>query len=174
MLTDIAIWGGIVGMAVAVISIIVVLIIKKDIKDVLNLNVVLFDQNFMIKKQAIEKCLKLLDDLNATPAVAKNPEFIRRAKESYNELICVLNNIANAYKFLDYTLNKGEISAAELNNFKISMRKDIGLNLKHAKKQSTKMAKPANSLNSINNFSATNSTSTTNPTTRNKNDNGTK
>ncbi len=138
MLTDIAIWGGIVGMVVALISIIVVLIIKKDIKDALNRDVILFDQNFMLKKQAIEKCLKLLDDLNSTPSVAKNAEFIRRCKESYNELICVLNNLSIADKFLNYAVNLGKISSPELINFKIDCRKDIGLSLKHAQKQKIK------------------------------------
>ena len=161
MLTDIAIWGGLVGMVVAIISIIIILIIKQDIKDVLSRDVILFDQNFMLKKQAIEKCLKLLDDMNATPAVAKNAEFVRRAKECYNELICVLNNISIADKFLDFAINKGDISSAELNNFKLLMRKDIGLSLKHAKKQSTKVAKPANALNTINKPNTTGSTNST-------------
>ena len=55
MLNSIAIWGGIVGMGVAVLALLLMVFTKKDIADIVNRDVILFDQNFALKKQAIEK-----------------------------------------------------------------------------------------------------------------------
>lgn len=141
MLQTIALYGGIVGMVVAVLALIVIVLIKKDVADALNKDVVLFDKNFELKKSAIEKCFKLLDDLEQTPAVAKNAEFVRRAKESYNELICVVTDLAIAEQFLTLTVKNGSVDAATLYNFKLKCRKDIGFSTKHASKQFTSTKK---------------------------------
>lgn len=124
---DIAIWGGVAGMVVAVLVLIVVILIKGDIKSTLSSEALLFDQNFNVKKQAIEKAEKLLDDLFSNDVIAQNPEFIRRAKESYNELLCVVTSQAVAERFKNFALTLQAIDENELNDFKIACRKDIGL-----------------------------------------------
>ena len=127
---NIAIWGGVVGMVVAVLALIIIVLIKADVKSTLSSEALLFDQNFNIKKQAIEKAEKLLDDLSANDAISQNPEFVRRAKESYNELLCVVTNQAIAESFKNFSLNLKTINENELNDFKIACRKDIGLKAK--------------------------------------------
>ena len=82
MLNNIAIWGGIVGMCVALFALLLMVFAKKDIADIVTRDVILFDQNFMLKKQAIEKAFKLLDDLDQNPALLSNAEFVKLAKQS--------------------------------------------------------------------------------------------
>ena len=131
---EVAIWGGVMGMVVSLITLLIIFFIKKDINDLLNRDAILFDQNFSIKKQAIEKSFKLLDDLEQSPNIAGNPEFIRRAKEAYNELLCVLNNISLAEQFRALSLNQGQLNKASLTKYKVECRRDIGLSMKAAGK----------------------------------------
>lgn len=139
MLNNIAIWGGIVGMAVALLALILMIFTKKDIADIVNRDVILFDQNFSLKKQAIEKAFKLLDDLEQTPAIASNAEFVRLAKQSYNELLCVMTNQLLAEQFKNLAI-AGNVNSANLAKFKFDCRKDIGLKTKYIKP--TKEAAP--------------------------------
>lgn len=130
MLNDIAIWGGIVGMVVAVLALILILFAKKDISDIVNRDVILFDENFSIKKQAIDKALKLLDDLDQNPAIMSNAEYVRLAKQSYNELLCVMTNQLLAEQFKQLSMEAGNLNADSLTRFKLNCRKDIGLKTK--------------------------------------------
>lgn len=133
MLNNIAIWGGIIGMAVALLALLLMVFAKKDIADMLNRDVILFDQNFAVKKQAIEKALKLLDDLEQTPELSSNPEFVKLAKQSYNELLCVMTRQQIAEQFKTLALESGTLTADSLAKFKFDCRKDIGFKTKYVK-----------------------------------------
>lgn len=133
MLNNIAIWGGIVGMAVAILALLLMIFAKKDVADMLNRDVILFDQNFAVKKQAIEKALKLLDDLEQTPALSSNAEFVKLAKQSYNELLCVMTRQQIAEQFKTLSLESGALTSASLAKFKYDCRKDIGFKTKYIK-----------------------------------------
>ena len=53
MLEKIAMWGGIAGIVVALVAIIVLFLTRANILDILDKDVILFDKNFELKKQAI-------------------------------------------------------------------------------------------------------------------------
>ena len=137
MLNNIAIWGGIVGMGVALLALLLMIFAKKDIKDIVNRDVILFDQNFALKKQAIEKSFKLLDDLEQNPAIISNAEFVKLAKQSYNELLCVMTNQMLAEQFKNLSQTAGAINSSALAKFKFDCRKDIGLKTKYIKQTQT-------------------------------------
>lgn len=149
MLTNIAIWGGIVGMGVAVLALLLMVFAKKDIADIVNRDVILFDQNFALKKQAIEKAFKLLDDLEQNPAIFSNAEFVRLAKQSYNELLCVMTRQMLAEQFKNLALNSGEVSASAVAKFKFDCRKDIGLRTKYIKQTAPTLPKVSKPVEEI-------------------------
>lgn len=131
MFNTIAMWSGVAGIFASIFAVVVIYLTRKNILDILDKDVILFDKNFEIKKQAIEKSFKLLDDLNENSRIATNPEYIRRAKECYNEMICVMTDLKLADLFNTIALKGGEINSSILAQYKVSCREDLGLKSKH-------------------------------------------
>lgn len=131
---QIAMWGGIAGIVVAVVAIIVLLLTRKNILDILNKDAILFDHNFEVKKQAISKALTLTEDvLTMGDKVKTLAEFKKRAKDAYNDLLCVVSNVEVADEFYEITLNQNQsIDPVQIAEFKLLCRKDIGLKTKKA------------------------------------------
>ena len=136
MLEQIAMWGGFAGIFVAVFAVIILFLTRKNILDILEKDVILFDKNFELKKRAIDNALNIVDEFDSMGASIKSrPDFIDRSKKCYNDLLCVVSNIKLAEEFHALTLNiNEEINPARLTQFKINCRKDIGLNTKGVKR----------------------------------------
>lgn len=134
MLEKIAMWGGVAGIAVAIISILVICFVKSDIRNMLNKDVILFDQNFELKKNALNKALEMIDEIETRgEQVTLMPEYVDRARKVYNELICVVTNMRVADEFHSITIDKdAQITPIRLANFKLAVRYDIGLSNKNA------------------------------------------
>ena len=63
MIEKIAMWGGFAGVIVAIIAIVVLFLTRENILDILDKDVILFDKNFELKKQAIERAMLMADEL---------------------------------------------------------------------------------------------------------------
>lgn len=135
MLQQIAMWGGIAGIAVALFAIIILYLTRKNILDILNKDVILFDKNFELKKIAINNALKIIDELEQFgQSITLQRDFEEKAKSTYNDLLCVVSDVRVADEFYNLTLDKNtEITEIRFASFKLACRKDIGLSTKHAK-----------------------------------------
>lgn len=133
MIEKIAMWGGVAGIAVALVAILVICFVKSDIRNMLNKDVILFDQNFELKKNALNKALEMIDEIETRgEQVTLMPEYVDRARKVYNELICVVTNMRVADEFHSITIAKdAEITPVRLANFKLAVRHDIGLSNKN-------------------------------------------
>ena len=171
MWSTVAMWGGVAGLIVSIIAIIILFLTRKNIMDILDKDVILFERNFDIKKDAIEKSYKLIDEIQLRgQQITANPEFNERAKTCYNELLCVVSDIAVANEFYDIAVAGTPSSEERLNAYKISCRGDIGLKTKLPKskqKVSTKSDDDSdnfvvqqNNMNNAQTFSSSNTTFT--------------
>ena len=135
MIENIAMWGGIAGCVLALFAVIIMLATKHSIKNILNKDEILFYENFNIKKDAILRALNLIDEIpNRGTIVKRNPEFIQRAQQSYNDLLCVISDMRVAEEFYENVLGDGlELNMARLAQLKLMLRDDLGLKIKHAK-----------------------------------------
>ncbi|MBE7076461.1 MAG: hypothetical protein E7374_01040 [Clostridiales bacterium] len=148
MIEQIAMWGGFAGIIVALISITALIFIKKSIVDIVDRDLIFFDKNFELKKEAIESSLHILDKLNKDGYIVKNdPKFVDEANACYNQLLCVVTDIKLAENFYSMVFERDDIpTELEIAKFKLSARKDIGLSVKGSKavKHVVKNVKPTN------------------------------
>ena len=135
MLEKIAMWGGIAGIVVALVAIIVLFLTRQNILDILDKDVILFDKNFELKKQAIERAMLMIDELEEKGTQTKsNLEFAENAKKTYNELLCVVSDVRVADEFYSLAVDKSSMpTSAQYAHFKLVCRHDIGLSNKKAK-----------------------------------------
>lgn len=132
MIENIAMWGGIAGLVVSLFAVVILFLTKQSINDILNKDAILFDNNFEIKKNAICVAMSLVDEVQEKgDAIKNNEEFSKRAKQCYNDLLCVLNDVRIADQFYNITLNKDSLfNEARNAQFKVLCRNDIGLRTK--------------------------------------------
>lgn len=135
MIETIAMWGGFAGIIVAVFAVIILYLTRKNILDILEKDVILFDKNFELKKSAINTAMNLVDQVEKFGNdIVYRPDFSEKAKNCYNDLLCVVNNLTLAEDFRKLAINpEGLSSTAKIVEFKLACRRDIGLNLKHSK-----------------------------------------
>lgn len=132
---NIAMWCGIAGVASSILAVIILFLTRKNILDIIDKEVIIFEGNFGIKKDAISTALNLIDHIvSKGKQITLNPEFAQRAKQSYNDLMCVLTNIKVAEEFYEIAINQSSyVDDTRIENFKIMCRKDIGLKGKFKK-----------------------------------------
>ena len=132
----IALWCGIAGLISSVLAVIIVVLIRKNIVDIIDKDVILFDGNFNTKKDAITSAFDLLDHISSKgKQITNNPEFAQKARQCYNNLICVVSNIKVAKEFYNIALNtNSDLYENQIENFKLLCRKDIGLKTEKIRK----------------------------------------
>lgn len=135
MLEKIAMWGGVAGIVVALVAIIIMFLTRQNILDILDKDVILFDKNFELKKQAIERAMLMIDELEEKGSQIKmNLEFAENAKRTYNELLCVVSDVRVADEFYSLSVDKTVMpTSSQYAHFKLVCRHDIGLSNKKAK-----------------------------------------
>lgn len=132
MIENIAILAGVSAIVVSFMGIVAFLLLKKNIKDILQKDSLIFDQNFEIKKRVISESFSLIDEVEKNgKIIINNATFMERATNCYNELLCVVNNYKIIDEFYNIALNGAyAINKNITNNYKILCRKDIGLKTK--------------------------------------------
>lgn len=135
MIDIIAKWAGFAGIVVSLVAVIILFLTRQNILDILDKDVILFDKNFELKKEAIEKALLMADELGEKGEQIKiNYQFNENAKKTYNELLCVVSNMSVADEFYMLAVDSNyAVSPAQIANFKLMCRQDIGLSNKKSK-----------------------------------------
>ena len=135
MIEKIAMWGGFAGVIIALVAMIVLFLTRQNILDILDKDVILFDKNFELKKQAIERAMLMADELEEKGAQTKsNLEYVETAKKTYNELLCVVSDVRVADDFYNLIVDQTSMpTATQFAHFKLLCRHDIGLSNKKAK-----------------------------------------
>ena len=134
ILESIAMWAGAAGCTLALLTIFILVGVSSKINSTLNKDKILFDQNFALKKDVIEKAMALVDEIEKNgSSLASVPEYTKRVQECYNQLLCVSTDLNLVNQFLDLTMSGGIITAFDVAKFKVACRKDIGLSTKNFK-----------------------------------------
>ena len=143
MLENIAMWGGIAGVVVAFLAIIILFLTRQSIIRIIDKDTILFDQNFEIKQKAINSAMAIVDEIVDTNASIKGaPDFTKRAKLAYNDLMCVLSDVRIADEFYSIAIeNEITYNEARIAQFKLMCRKDIGLKVSKSQIVSRVMSK---------------------------------
>lgn len=133
MLEKIAMWGGVAGIVISLFAIVIIYLTRSNIIDLLDRDVILYDKNYELKKDALESCFNCLDDVaQYGENVKNNPQFTKRAKETYNALLCTVQCPKIYQDFYKYTIDKSSamVSTEELEKFKILCRGELVLHKK--------------------------------------------
>ncbi len=132
---NLTLWCGIACLVVSFLAVIAVFLTRKNIKDIIDRDIVFFEKNFVTKKDAITSALEVVDEVSLKgKSVIRDITFVHKAKQCYNNLLCVVSNIKIAKEFYDIALNpSSETTSLEIAKFKLACRKDIGFKTKSFK-----------------------------------------
>lgn len=132
MIENIAILVGVAALVVSVMACVAFLLLKKNIKDILQKDSLVFDKNFEIKKQAITDSFNIVDEvvLQGKSANLEN-EYIEKVIKCYNDLLCVMSNSHIVDEFYNIALNVNyPVNHRIITDYKLSCRNDLGLKTK--------------------------------------------
>jgi len=128
MIEKIAMWGGVAGIIIAVFAVAILYLTRSNIIDLLDRDVVMYDKNFEIKKEALHEAFNCLDVVAQNGFDVKmNPQFIARAKQAYNGLLCTVNSsklYQDFYRIAIDTTSEG-FTIQDIERFKISCRGEL-------------------------------------------------
>lgn len=122
---------GMFSLILSVITIVMLFLMRKNIVDILNKDTLVFSKNFEIKKQAFEKALYILDEIQMGAPRSNSIEYNRKMNQIYNELLSVCSDIRIADTF--YAMTKDttkQLTEADFASFKLLVRKELGLTTK--------------------------------------------
>lgn len=131
-MANVGLWVGIAGIIVSVFAVIILYLTRKNILDILDKDVILFDRNFEIKKSVLEQAFNVVDKLEQQPSLLNNADFKQQALSCYNSLLCVVSDLKVARAFYSIAI-KGEKAISNI-GFKLMCRADIGLANKRSSK----------------------------------------
>lgn len=122
---------GMSSLILSVISIIVMIIMRKNIVDILNKDSLIYSKNYEIKKQAFEKAMYILDEIKMGAPRSNSVEYSRKMNQIYNELLTVSSDVRIADTFIAMAKDTSkQLTDADFANFKLLLRKELGLNIK--------------------------------------------
>ena len=129
MIENFAILSGVAALVVSFMAIIAFLLLKKNIKDILEKDTLVFDKNFEIKYKAITASFEFVDEVMINGKSANLDEkYIERAIKCHNDLLCVISNKNVIDEFYNITLNVNyPVNFAVVMDYKMACRADIGL-----------------------------------------------
>ena len=128
MIEKIAMWGGFAGIIIALFAMVVLYLTRSNIIELLDRDVVMYDKNYEAKKDSLQEAFACLDLVAQNGVEIKNnTQYIQKAKEAYNALLCTVNS-AKLYKefyrmAVDHTTSGYTIE--DIEKFKISCRKEL-------------------------------------------------
>ncbi|MFQ6724451.1 MAG: hypothetical protein ACLRFE_03895 [Clostridia bacterium] len=118
----------IISAVIAVFAIVILYLTRGNIIELLDRDVVMYDKNYQIKCDNMKEAFDCLDvvALNGLD-VKNNPQFVARAKEAYNGLLCCVNNPKIYQEFYRLTLDTsiGGFSVEDIEKFKIECRNEL-------------------------------------------------
>lgn len=128
MIEKIAMWGGVAGIIIALFAIVILYLTRSNIIELLDRDVVMYDKNYETKKNALQQAFTCLDLVSQNGVEIKNnPQYLQKAKEAYNALLCTVNSAKlykDFYRFAVDNTTSG-YTIEDIEKFKISCRKEL-------------------------------------------------
>lgn len=122
---------GIFSLILSVIVMVVMFLLRKNILDILNKDTLIFSKNFEIKKQAFDKAMYILDEIQAGAPRSNSLEYNRKMNQIYNDLLSVSTDVRIADTFIAMTKDTTkQLTDADFASFKLLVRKELGLSTK--------------------------------------------
>ena len=121
-------WIGIAAIVIAIFSMVILYLTRNNIIELLDKDVVMYDKNFEIKKECLHEAFNCLDLVAQNGASVKNnPQFVQRAKQAYNGLLCVLTSPKLYQEFYRMALDQADsvYSIEDIENFKVACRAEL-------------------------------------------------
>ena len=121
-------WVGIAAIVIAIFSMIILYLTRNNIIELLDRDVVMYDKNFETKKECLHEAFNCLDLVAQNGIEIKNnPQFVQRAKQAYNGLLCVINSPKLYQEFYRMTIDQsgGVYSINDIESFKIQCRSEL-------------------------------------------------
>jgi len=128
MIEKVAMWGGFAAIIIAIFAIAILYLTRSNIIDLLDRDVVMYDKNYEVKKDAIEQAFNCLDVVAQNGVEIKNsPQYIQNAKEAYNALLCTVNSSKVYQEFYRLAIDNTTTgySIEDIEKFKISCRSEL-------------------------------------------------
>ena len=122
---------GMFSLILSVIAIVVIFIMRKNILDILNKDTLVFSKNFELKKQAFDKAMYILDEIQMGAPRSNAIEYNRKMNQIYNDLLTVSSDARIADTF--YAMVKDttkQLTESDFASFKLLVRKELGLSSK--------------------------------------------
>lgn len=128
MLEKIAMWGGVAGIVIALFAIIILYLTRSNIIDLLDRDVIMYDTNYESKKESLQEAFNCLDLVAQNGVnIKNNPQYVQRAKEAYNGLLCTLYSPKLYQEFYRLAVDKttAGYTIQDIEKFKISCRAEL-------------------------------------------------
>lgn len=128
MIEKIAMWGGVAGIIISVIAIIILLVLRGNVLNILDKDTLMYDKNYELKKDALQRAFDCLDHVSQNGAEIKNnPQYIQVAKEAYNALLCTVYSPKIYQEFYRLAIDKMEdnYTIEDIEKFKIACRVEL-------------------------------------------------
>lgn len=113
---------------IAVFAVVILYLTRSNIIDLLDKDVIMYDKNYDLKKESIEEAFNCLDAISQNGAEIKNnAQFVARAKQAYNGLLCTLNSAKLYQEFYRIAIDNTDFnySIQDIENFKIACRGEL-------------------------------------------------
>lgn len=121
-------WGGVAGLVMSIVAIVVLFLIRGNIIDTLDSDAILYDKNYELKKDALQRAFDCLDHVSQNGVEIKNnPQYLQVAREAYNALLCCVNSPKIYQEFYKLAIDKGEegYTIEDIEKFKIVCRIEL-------------------------------------------------
>ena len=128
MIEKIAMWGGIAGIIIAVFAIAILYLTRSNIIDLLDRDVVMYDKNYEMKKDAFEQAFNCLDAVaQSGTEIKSNPQYAQRAREAYNALLCTTScaKVYQEFYRLAVDATTAGYTTEDIEKFKIACRTEL-------------------------------------------------
>jgi len=122
---------GMFSLVLSVITIVLMFLLRKNIVNILDKDTLIFSKNFEIKKQAFDKAMYILDEIQMGAPRSNTIEYNRKMNQIYNDLLSVSSDVRIADTFFAMVKDTSQqLTEADFASFKLLVRKELGLSSK--------------------------------------------
>lgn len=122
---------GMFSLILSVFAIVIMILMRKNLIDILSKDSLVFSKNFEIKKQVFDKAMYIIDEIKLGAPRSNSVEYNRKMNQIYNEMLTVATDVRIADTFIAMVKDTTQpITEADSANFKLLVRQELGLSNK--------------------------------------------
>lgn len=122
---------GMFSLVLSVFAIVVMVLMRRNMIDILSKDTLVFSKNFEIKKQVFDKAMYIIDEIKLGAPRSTSVEYNRKMNQIYNELLTVATDVRIADTFIAMVKDTTkQITEADSATFKLLVRQELGLSNK--------------------------------------------